>query len=556
MTLLAMLTRRSRGALGLAATCGALGGAASTAFLALVNHRLGHAAAAAPGFAAAFAAVSAAMLVTYVGSRWILIRLLQREIHRVRLQLSRQLLAAPLHQLEHLGTARLVTILTEDVQAIAGALGVLPSIAINGVITLGVLVYLGVLSKVLFGLVAVLLGLAVVSYVLLDTRATAALRHARDALDRLGEDLEDLVLGNRELKLARDRRLAFLTGELTPHLDTVRDRTIAGSTQYALAVSWGQVLTVLLIGAVLFVAPAVFTLDDGVMRGYVLAIIQITGAIGGLLEAVPQLRRAQIAWSRIERLGLELDAEPVAEPVASTAPHAAAAPPAPSRLDLIDVTYAIDRPGDHAFVLGPINLTLRSGELVFVAGGNGSGKTTLAKVLAGLYPPTSGQIWVDGAAIAWPGSDAYRQLFSVAFTDGHVFRSLLGLDEAQIRDQLARFELDPWVHVADGGFSTTALSQGQRKRLLLITALAQDRPFYIFDEWTANQDPDHRERFYREILPALKARGKAVVVITHDDRYDALADAVLRLDRGVLHPPQRPAGPSGAPAALHQGTLS
>lgn len=547
MTLLAMLTRRARGALGLAATCGALGGAASTAFLALVNHRLGHTAAAAPGFAAAFAAVSAAMLATYVGSRWILIRLLQREIHRVRLELSRQLLAAPLHQLEHIGTARLVTILTEDVSAIAGALGVLPSIAINGVITLGVLVYLGVLSAILFGLVLVLLGLAVVSYVALDRRAAAALRHAREALDQLGEDLEDLVLGNRELKLARDRRLAFLTGELTPHLDTVRDRTILGSTQYALAISWGQVLTVLLIGAVLFVGPTLFTLGDDVMRGYVLAIIQITGAIGSLLEAVPQLRRAQIAWSRIERLGLELDAEPV------TSTAAMSTAPAPSRLDLIDVTYAIDRPGDHAFVLGPINLTLRPGELVFVAGGNGSGKTTLAKVLAGLYPPTSGQIRVDGAVVAGPGSDDYRQLFSVAFTDGHVFRSLLGLDEAQIRDQLASFELAPWVHIADGGFSTTALSQGQRKRLLLITALAQDRPFYIFDEWTANQDPDHRERFYREILPALKARGKAVVVITHDDRYDALADAILRLDRGVLHAPQPPAGPS---VALHQGPLS
>jgi putative ATP-binding cassette transporter len=542
MTLFAMLTRRSRGALVLAVGCGALGGAASTAFLALVNHQLGHAGLTAPAFAAGFAVVSAAMLATYVGSRWILIRLLQREIHRVRLQLSRQLLAAPLRQLERIGTARLVTILTEDVSAIAGALGVLPSLAINGVITLGILVYLGVLSPLLFGLVVVLLGAAVVSYVALDRRAAAALRHARDALDQLGEDLEDLVLGNRELKLARDRRLAFLTGELTPHLDTVRDRTILGNTQYALAISWGQVLTVLLIGAVLFVAPAAFTLGDEVVRGYVLAIIQITGAIAGLLEAAPQLRRAQIAWARIERLELELDAEPR---VALAAPVA----PGSAQLDLVDVTYAVDRPGDQPFVLGPVNLTLRPGELVFVAGGNGSGKTTLAKVLAGLYPPTSGQIRIDGAAVAEPGCDDYRQLFSVAFTDGHVFRSLLGLDEAHVQGQLVQFELDPWVHVAGGEFSTTALSQGQRKRLLLITALAQDRPFYIFDEWTANQDPEHRERFYREILPALKARGKAVVVITHDDRYDALADAVLRLDRGVLRHPQRQ-------ATLQQGPRS
>lgn len=546
MSLMSLLVQRARGPLIVAVACGALGGASNTAFLALVNERLGGAALSIPVLAGGFAAISAVMLATYWLSRSLLIRLLQHTIRDLRLHLSQQVLAAPLARLERIGTARLLTILGDDVSAIAGSLGLVPAIGINGVMVLGSLIYLGALSGRLLALLVVLLVLAVASYAALDARAGSALRQARDAIDQLGEDLEGIIHGNRELKLHRARRLAFLATQLQPHLDTVRDRAIRGNSQYALAVSWGQILTVLLIGIVLFVVPSFLSLGDGVLRGYALAVIQITGGIGALLEALPALRQAQISWSKIEQLRGEL-AAPAAPEGPGGAPDRAL--DRFDRLELVDVTCTIDRGGDSPFTLGPINLAFHPGLLVFVTGGNGSGKTTLAKVLAGLYAPSSGEIRVDGAAIGQDRRDAYRQLFSVAFTDGHVFRSLLGLDAAQIRDHLARFELDPWVHVDGGALSTTALSQGQRNRLLLATALAEDRPFYIFDEWTANQDPPFRARFYREILPALRARGKAILVITHDDRYDAMADLVIRLDRGAIrHDPAPRAGREEGPA--------
>src|SRR4029077_10583080 len=80
--------------------------------------------------------------------------------------------------------------------------------------------------------------------------------------------------------------------------------------------------------------------------------------------------------------------------------------------------------------------------------------------------------------------------------------------------------------------STTALSQGQRKRLALLNAYLEDRPLYLFDEWAADQDPAFKEVFYRRLLPQLKAAGKTVVVISHDDRYFDLADRIVRLDEG------------------------
>ncbi|MGB3138144.1 MAG: hypothetical protein WBG38_15900 [Nodosilinea sp.] len=80
--------------------------------------------------------------------------------------------------------------------------------------------------------------------------------------------------------------------------------------------------------------------------------------------------------------------------------------------------------------------------------------------------------------------------------------------------------------------STLDLSQGQRKRLALLTAYLEDRPVYLFDEWASDQDPLFREVFYKQILLELKQRGKTVLVISHDDRYFYLADQLVKLEYG------------------------
>jgi putative ATP-binding cassette transporter len=90
------------------------------------------------------------------------------------------------------------------------------------------------------------------------------------------------------------------------------------------------------------------------------------------------------------------------------------------------------------------------------------------------------------------------------------------------------------VQIRHGAFSTTALSQDQRKRLALLTAFLEDRPIYVFDEWAADQDPHYREIFYRRLLPDLKARGKTVLVISDDDRYYHLASRIIRLEYGKV----------------------
>jgi putative ATP-binding cassette transporter len=215
----------------------------------------------------------------------------------------------------------------------------------------------------------------------------------------------------------------------------------------------------------------------------------------------------------------------------------------------VGVTHTYHREGEPGgFILGPIDLTLEPGELLFITGGNGSGKTTLAKLLLSLYIPKEGEIYLDGKVLTDETREQYRQLFSVVFSDFYLFESLFGLDsiylDANARKYLAQLQLDHKVKVEDGVLSTIDLSQGQRKRLALLTAYLEDRPIYLFDEWAADQDPLFKEIFYYQLLPELKARGKALIVISHDDRYYQVADRVIKLESGKLQQAEIIAAPA------------
>jgi putative ATP-binding cassette transporter len=192
-------------------------------------------------------------------------------------------------------------------------------------------------------------------------------------------------------------------------------------------------------------------------------------------------------------------------------------------IEMRDIVFSyVDRHSDAAFHIGPIDFTLRSGELVFITGGNGSGKSTFLRVLAGLYHPEAGDILLDGRRVNKVTRDEYRELFSAIFYDYHLFRRLYGIPEADPSDLanlLAKFRLEDKTGLIDGEFRTLDLSGGQRRRLALIVSMLENRPIMLLDEWTAEQDPEYRRKFYYELLPEMIRAGKTVVVITHDDRY-------------------------------------
>jgi putative ATP-binding cassette transporter len=192
----------------------------------------------------------------------------------------------------------------------------------------------------------------------------------------------------------------------------------------------------------------------------------------------------------------------------------------------------------YPFILGPVNMTVTAGEVLFIVGGNGSGKSTLVKLLAGLYSPVEGDIRLGGELISDENRDWYRQHFSVVFSDFYLFDELLGEKRPDADERsnalLQDLELAHKVSVTNRAFSTVNLSQGQRKRLAMLTAIIEDRPINIFDEWAADQDPHYKEIFYSRLLPRLKSEGKTVIVITHDDRYFDYCDRVIKLEDGKV----------------------
>jgi putative ATP-binding cassette transporter len=209
------------------------------------------------------------------------------------------------------------------------------------------------------------------------------------------------------------------------------------------------------------------------------------------------------------------------------------------RIELDGVCYRHSRVDeDGRFLFGPIDLTIDQGEVLFIVGGNGSGKTTLAMLLLGFYRPETGQIKLNGVPLDESNLFFYRQRFSAVFTDFHLFEQLVFLDEPELCDRATAYiealGMARHVKVSDGRFSTVNLSTGQRKRLALVASYLEDRPVYLFDEWAADQDPAFKRIFYTSLLPELKARGKTVIVITHDDAYFTHADRVIKLDNGIL----------------------
>jgi putative ATP-binding cassette transporter len=468
----------------------------------------------------------------------LLSRIAQENLFSLRLWLSRCILAAPLERVQALGAHRLMAALTADVESVVVAQETLPSLFIEGAKVIAVFVYLWTLSQPLFFIVALYVTLSIVSLQAPLRWAWREMAAARETENALFGHFRAATEGGKELKMDTRRRGAFLDDELRGSAGTLKAQRVKALVAFVLIDRWAETLFYVLLGLVVFVFPQYYAVDGQTMIGFALAILFLGGPLTMVGGWLPSIGKGVVALRNIEAMGLSLAPE---RPSCFEAPPTFAARD-PGLLELDRVThYYAGEGGETGYRLGPVSLRIAPGELMFVTGGNGSGKTTLALLLLGLFAPATGEIRLSGIPVTDENREAYRQNFSAVFADAYVFDSLLGYggEDAQARAQemLALLRLDHKLKIDAGRFSTTELSRGQRKRLALLTAYVEDRPFYLFDEWAAEQDPQFREVFYKTLLPELKARGKTVIVITHDDRYFHIADTVLRMNLGRIDQP-------------------
>lgn len=532
MQLLSFLLRSSRKQVAIAIFTGFLSGISSAGLIALISRAIGAKSAEMGTFAGAFIGLTIISLVTSIISQVVLIRLAQDAVFNLRMQLGRQILSSELNHLERLGNARVMATLTEDVQAVATAVSSFPFLCIDLATIIGCFAYIGWLSWIVFLMV---MGLFVASFFgcqWILNQGRERLAYARDDQDILFKHFRSITDGIKELKLHYPRRQMFLADDLESTSASFRRHNVDALVLFAGAASFGKLIFFFAIGFVLFALPNLLSVPLQTLSGYVLTFTYLILPLDKIVLKLPVLGQASVSLDKINALGLSLRSRSESTAV-----------PAPThldwqRLELRNVTHTYYQTEDSNFVLGPIDLTLHPGEIVFIVGGNGSGKSTLAKLLTGLYSPESGAIVFDGQPIADANREWYRQHFSAVFADFYLFDRLLGIDapnlDAQAHIYLKQLHLDHKVQIVDGRLSTTQLSQGQRKRLTLLTAYLEDRPIYLFDEWASDQDPMFRELFYQEFLPKLKHQGKTVLVISHDDHYFGSADRIIKLDYGQI----------------------
>jgi putative pyoverdin transport system ATP-binding/permease protein len=501
-------------------------------------------------FALLFGAICLFILVTRSVSQILLTRVALNATTELRTRTYQQILRAPVAQIEKLGPSRLLAAITADVARIVTGATMVPNVLIASVTLVAMLGYLLFLNTDIFVFVVAAIVFGVVTYQIPMIIGRRYFERGRAVLDDLQEAIRGLIYGVKELKLSQAKQDVYRRDVLLFSEHAVLRNTRRANTIIVGAANYGDLLTFIVVGVVAFVFISYRSITSESLAGAVMVLLYIAGPTALILNAIPQVMQARISLRRIRQTFSTLAAEAVSDVVAPLGEW--------RRIRVSDVTYRYD----DGFTLGPIACEIAKGEITFIVGGNGSGKSTLAKVLALHYAPAEGSLWFGDVRIDRESLNGARQHVAAIFADYYLFDRLLtnvaDIDKGLVDDYLRKLAIDGKVSVRDGVFSSIALSDGQKKRLALLVAFLEDRDLYIFDEWAADQDPTFKQVFYHEILQELKARNKAVVVISHDDRYFHVADQLLLMEDGRLLRSQRlkPEVSGGAGDALLPGDVA
>jgi putative ATP-binding cassette transporter len=420
-----------------------LGGAANVALLALVTRRLSGDSSATWTFIAALLGLGALLGITRGAAQYLLTKVTIDTLVALRTAFCKEVTAAPLAVLEHLGSARLTAAFTENMPAISNALVQLPNVILYAIVAGGSIVYMGWLSWLALMLILAAGAIFLVSYRVVNHRAQAEFGKAFVHYRALLKGFRELVDGAKELKLHRQRRQAHLASAIGAPLNGLARHRIKSSFLYGAAEAWSTTGMFFGIAMVLMFAQG----KREIGTGFVVALLYLMPFVQGILSTMPAFSQAEMAVKAVQELiGTLSQSSDVTDTDTQSANRW-------YQISLENVTYRYDSGDpDSSFQIGPMDFSMTAGEVIFVTGGNGSGKTTFIKVLAGLYYPQAGTILVDGAPVAAAGIDRYRQRFSSVFFDFHLFDQLYGMPDIDEKAALylKHLKLDHKVSVNDG----------------------------------------------------------------------------------------------------------
>lgn len=467
------------------------------------------------------------LMAVTLGSQLALTLLGHHFVYRLRGEFIKRILDTRVERIEQIGHAQLLASLTSDVRNITIAFVRLPELIQGVILTLGSAAYLAWLSPKMMVVTSVWVAVTLLGGWLLVARVYQHMAVLRETEDRLYHDFETIIEGRKELALNRQRAQQIFEDVYSKDATTYRHHIVRADTYHLSAVNWSNIMMLGAIGLAFFLANSLGWADTAVAATYSLTLLFLRTPMLSAVGALPTLLTAQVAFDKLNTFKLA--------PYHADFPQLQAA----KNWQTLELRNVMFHYGDNGFRVGPVNMTLKRGELVFLIGGNGSGKSTLAMLLTGLYQPVSGEILLDGQVVDADSMAGYRRLFSAVFTDVHLFDRLIddrgqAIDPALVQSWLARLKMQDKIKLEGNRVLNLKLSKGQTKRLALLLATAEQRDILLLDEWAADQDPHFRRLFYRELLPWLQSLGKTVFAISHDDHYFLHADRLLEMRDGML----------------------
>ncbi len=456
-------------------------------------------------------------------------------VKKVRLRISNKIRQSELIFFENLDKSYVYTRITQDTNFISQSALIIINACQSAIILVFCLIYIGWLSKLALVITIGAVAAATLIYFIYRREVIKLLEVTTEKETELFESLSHVINGFKELKVNRRKSndAFFHFREIS---DTTEEIKIKTGFSFVTDFVFSQTFFYVLIATLVFLLPALTSIYSEVVVKLVMAVLFIVAPLEMVIGAIPSFAKASVAVDNLYKLEEKIDA------FGGIIPETEHIPPTPIvsfqeiRMDKATFSY-LGKEDRVLFYLGPIDISIKRGEIVFLVGGNGCGKSTLLKLLTGLYYPLSGVLRLDGEVLSKPTYIPYRELFSIIFTDFHLFDKLYGLgevDSKKVNDLIKLMRLDDKTQYLDGKFTNTNLSTGQRKRLALITAFLDDKPIYVFDEVAADQDPQFRAYFYNELLMDLKKQGKTVIAATHDDKYFHVADRVLKMEYGQI----------------------
>lgn len=395
------------------------------------------------------------------------------------------------------------------------------------------LVYLSSISFVLFVITLCIICLGITIYHLKSKKNNKRFEHSRSLENNFLTYFNAILNGFKEIYINPTKGKSIYNNHINPLAIKAYTNNTKAFTGFLNNQITGQVLFYVLISSILLFFGIVLHIKVNDTISFVFTLLYLLASVETIMILLPELVRARIAAHNVINLKEVLETTPATSSTAEwfISKHTF------HSLVLHNVSFAYEKMKD-SFSIGPINLHINKGEVIFIYGGNGSGKTTFVYSLLSLHTPLIGEIKLNDRVVQEHNYVDYRNTFAVVFSDFYLFNEVLGVDSIDIKKwnyYLKLFEIEDKVKLEDGNkLSTIDLSTGQRKRVALIAMLLEEKPILVLDEWAADQDPYFRKKFYTEIIPLLKKSGFTIIAITHDDKYYHCADKLFKMEYGRL----------------------